>query len=76
LSSFFFANAGSFIVSHQIFGDPYILTLFSLFIGFILAAGRAQQPAPGFVPALKGLQTGHDQIPSWQKGIPIHKRRI
>jgi hypothetical protein len=76
LSSFFFANAGSFIVSHQIFGDPYILTFFSLLIGFILSAARTQYPSSGFVPSLKGLQTEHGQIPSWQKGIPIQKRRI
>ena len=76
LSSFFFANAGSFIVSHQIFGDPYILTFFSILTGFILSAARTQQPTADFVPSRKGLQIKHGQIPAWQKGIPIHKRRV
>jgi hypothetical protein len=34
------ANASSFIVSHQIFGDPFILIFFSVMIGFLLSFGR------------------------------------
>lgn len=34
------ANAGAFVVSGQIFGDPFITGLLAIFIGFVLAAAR------------------------------------
>lgn len=37
------ANAGSFIVSHQIFGDPFIMTFFSFLTGILLSAAREKQ---------------------------------
>lgn len=45
LAAVFFANTGSFIVSHQIFGDPFILTFFSFLTGLLLSAGRVELPA-------------------------------
>lgn len=44
LTAIFFANIGSFIVSHQIFGDPFILTFFSFLTGLLLSAGRVDLP--------------------------------
>ncbi|MFI5295181.1 MAG: O-antigen ligase family protein [Thermodesulfovibrionales bacterium] len=43
LTGIFFANAGSFIVSHQIFGDPFILSFFSFLTGLLLSAGRSKE---------------------------------
>jgi hypothetical protein len=40
LFAVFFANIGSFIVSHQILGDPFVVCFFALLIGFILSASR------------------------------------
>jgi hypothetical protein len=40
LSGLFFANAGSFIVSHQIFGDPFINAFFAFLIGLIFSGAR------------------------------------
>ncbi len=40
LAAIFFANACSFVVSHQIFGDPFIIVFFSLLVGFLLSVGR------------------------------------
>ncbi len=40
LIAIFVANAGSFIVSHQVYGDPFIVTFFSLLVGMILSGRR------------------------------------
>lgn len=40
------ANGASFIVSHQIFGDPFIVTLTGLFLGIALSFARWQVPGP------------------------------
>lgn len=40
LLSLFLANGISFIVSYQVFGDPYILILISFFLGVALSAPR------------------------------------
>lgn len=34
------ANAASFVVSHQAFGDPFLVTLMGLFLGITLSAAR------------------------------------
>jgi hypothetical protein len=39
------ANAVSFVVSHQIFGDPSIICFFSVLIGFILSETPTEDPA-------------------------------
>ncbi|MFC1605463.1 hypothetical protein ACFL33_01200 [Pseudomonadota bacterium] len=36
------ANAASFVVSHQAFGDPFLVTLVGLFLGCLLAGPRWQ----------------------------------
>lgn len=46
LGAFFLANAASFIVSHQIFGDPFVNSFFSLMIGLLLSASRYGPPGP------------------------------
>jgi hypothetical protein len=38
------ANGASFIVSHQIFGDPFIVTLTGFFLGIALSFARWQKP--------------------------------
>jgi O-antigen ligase len=40
LGGVLFANACSFVVSYQIFGDPFIIVFFSLLVGFLLSIGR------------------------------------
>jgi len=40
LFAVFLANIGSFTVSHQILGDPFVLCFFAILIGFILSASR------------------------------------
>ncbi len=40
LTAFFLANVGSFVISHQAFGDPFISSFFSLVIGFLMSAAR------------------------------------
>jgi len=34
------ANVGSFIVSHQIFGDPFVIIFFAFLCGLILSGAR------------------------------------
>lgn len=38
------ANGASFIVSHQIFGDPFIVTLTGFFLGITMSFARWQKP--------------------------------
>ena len=45
LAAAFLANAASFVVSHQIFGDPFVNVLFSFLAGVILSGAR-YGPAP------------------------------
>ncbi len=45
LAGLVLANGGSFIVSHQIFGDPFINCFFSINIGFFLSIKRMGMPA-------------------------------
>lgn len=45
LIAFISANAVSFIVSHQIFGDPTIVCFFSILIGFVLSKAQIIEPA-------------------------------
>ncbi len=40
LAAFSLANAGSFLVSQQVFGDPFVMTFFSLLIGLLLSTAR------------------------------------
>jgi len=40
LGAIFMANAASFVISHQIFGDPFVNCFFSLMIGFLLSGVR------------------------------------
>ncbi len=40
LISFFLANGASFVVSYQVFGDPFILILLSFLLGVALSAPR------------------------------------
>ena len=56
LASVFFANAASFIVSHQIFGDPFINCFFALTIGMALSGERYGPPVVGrsAAPIAKG----------------------
>ena len=45
------ANAASFVVSHQAFGDPFLVTLAGLLVGIVLSAHRwilgSAKPASG-----------------------------
>jgi hypothetical protein len=55
LSGMMIANAASFIVSHQIFGDLLIVCLTSLWLGITLSSprwARAREPASGATPPL------------------------
>jgi len=40
LTGVFMANGATFIVSHQIFGDPYINSLFALLVGLLLSGAK------------------------------------
>ena len=46
LGAFFLANAASFIVSHQIYGDPFVNCFFSLIIGLLLSGARYGPAVP------------------------------
>lgn len=52
LGSLFLANAASFVVSHQIFGDPFINCFFALIIGMALS-GERYGPAPARPPVVR-----------------------
>ena len=40
IASIFIANAGSFVVSHQVYGDPFIIIWLSFLLGILLASAR------------------------------------
>jgi hypothetical protein len=40
LSGLFMANAGSFVISHQVFGDPFVMCLFTFLVGMLLSMIR------------------------------------
>ena len=46
LIAMIFGNAGSFVVSHQIFGDPFVITFFAFTIGLVLSGAR-EAPVEG-----------------------------
>jgi len=59
LASMLLANGGSYMVSHQVFGDPFVASLMSFFVGLLLSRGRLyflppspERPAP--VPPRRG----------------------
>lgn len=58
LAAIVLANAGSFIVSHQVYGDFFIMTYFSFLTGMLLSAARAKQnlnfPEKGAIPGFGG----------------------
>jgi hypothetical protein len=43
LMAIFFANGCSFILSHQIYGDPFVLSMLSILVGVLFSFGRIQQ---------------------------------
>jgi hypothetical protein len=45
LGAFVVANAANFILSHQVFGDPFISTFFAFLIGVVLSIPRLIQEA-------------------------------
>jgi hypothetical protein len=47
LSGIFVANGASFIVSQQVFGDPFIICTYILFIGILLSSARIVPRMPG-----------------------------
>jgi hypothetical protein len=43
LMAIFCANGCSFILSHQIYGDPFVLSMLSILVGVLFSFGRIQQ---------------------------------
>ena len=43
LTAIFCANGCSFILSHQIYGDPFVLSMLSILVGVLFSFGRIQQ---------------------------------
>jgi len=75
IAAMIIANMGSFIVSHQIFGDFFILIFYSFLIGILLSIGRVEaqgRPSPAAGGLLdskkwqrpKGLSSGRFSLPA------------
>lgn len=69
LSGLFMANAGSFLISHQIFGDPYIMALFTFLVGTLLSVRRIG----GAVDPMPSAAVGHRAVgsPSLPHALPV-----
>ena len=76
LAALFVANAGSFIVSHQIFGDPFVMTFFSFLTGLLLSAGRVK-PAGQQEQAVASTALGQGRwvSPAMPKVFPSFDKR-
>ena len=65
LISLIAANSVSFVVSHQIYGDPTIVCFFSVLIGFVLSKTRFSEPIieePILEPKLRNVTNMPDII--------------
>jgi len=51
------ANGGSFVVSHQIFGDPFVILFFAFLCGLVLSGALQGRPIVQRVPVSQGLIT-------------------
>jgi len=76
LGAIFVANAASFFVSHQIFGDPFIMTFFSFLTGLLLSAGGVKHAGPQEqAVASTALGQGRWVSPSTPKRFPSFEKR-
>ena len=65
LFSFISANSISFVVSHQIFGDPLIICFVAILIGSILSMPQIDQPTPDQIKKSQiqsQYSISHDQL--------------
>ncbi|MEI7732784.1 MAG: hypothetical protein WCO56_24645 [Verrucomicrobiota bacterium] len=65
LGAFVVANAANFVLSHQVFGDPFISTFFAFLTGVVLSMPRlTRESAADVAPVMAASVVNHQGMPA------------